>query len=76
MKPFVKWVDGSPRLAQLIVRGVFWAFIVLPLFAVFDLLRILAICMHDVGEWLCSIGLDGLPGETWCREWWALRKRI
>lgn len=76
MKPLIKWADGSPRLVQLLVRGAAWVFIVFPVFALFDLMRIFATVMHDAGEWLCSKGLDGLDGETWCKEWWALRDRI
>ena len=73
MTPFVTWLENSPRFVQLIVRGMFWALIVLPLFALFDLIRIFAICLHDAGEWLCDIGFDS---DYWCKAWWALRKRI
>lgn len=73
MKPFVKWVDDSHRLVQLLVRGTAWVFVVLPLFALFDLIRIFAICLHDAGEWLCDIGFDS---DYWCKAWWALRDRI
>ena len=72
--PFRSLCQGLPRPVQCIVKFALWIVVVMPVFIGFDILRLLAIWAHDLGEWLLTIVVD--EDECWTRNWWQLRKQI
>ena len=72
-KPFKDYCQGLSRPVQCVVKFAFWLTAIIP-FAAFDLLRLIAIWTHDLGEWLLTVVAD--EDLCWIREWWKLRKQI
>lgn len=72
-KSFADYCQGLPRPAQCVVKFALWLG-VMPIFIGFDLLRLLAIWTHDLGEWLLTTVVD--EDMPWTKNWWSLRKQI